>query len=71
MCSYSFSREGFIQMWLCTPAIPPFIKLRQDNYKFEETLGYIVSSGQPGIHSETLSQTKQTNKERVLSIHLK
>lgn len=35
---------------------------RQENHKFEDSMGYKVSSGQSGIHSKSLSQRKLERK---------
>jgi hypothetical protein len=35
-----------------------------DLFKFEANLVYRVP-GQPGLHRETLSQTKKTNKQKI------
>jgi hypothetical protein len=67
-------RTTWSRTWWHTPVIPEFTRLRQEDCNFEDSLGYVVSQGQPGVHSETLSQnnnrktskSKQTNKKNHL-----
>lgn len=40
-------------------AILALARQRQDVHDFETSLVYIANSGQPGLHSKALSETKQ------------
>lgn len=45
------------------PVIPALGRLKQENYnRFENSLDYTVSTGQPGLYSTTLSQNLIKNK---------
>jgi hypothetical protein len=56
------------QAWWQTSIIPALRRLRQEeDQEFGDSLGHIMSSGQPRLHSKTpISKTKQinTNKEK-------
>jgi hypothetical protein len=44
--------------WWFMPVIAALRKLRQEDREFGAILGYVTSSGQPGLHSEALSQKR-------------
>jgi hypothetical protein len=51
-----FKNTATSQVWWQTPIIPALGRLRQEDLEFKASLGFIASSGQPGLHNETLSQ---------------
>jgi hypothetical protein len=48
--------------WVWGPVIPAIRKLRKEDLEFKASLSYTMSSTQPGLHSENLSQQNEKEK---------